>query len=301
MNNNEQVETNPKMDYKKNNKIFNWFNFSNIYEHISEFLGIFSALNVIIKNICYYFYSIKAEAFYGIPRHYFYENAFGDINIKLILVVIFVLILFLPLIVKNTRKKIIISRLEASGYSFIITLLIVQIFLDLMIGIIDVFNLTNINSCILWGGVILILIFIFIVSIVSFCVFFMFFTSNYHSAEKEIDTKNSKETQTSNGIKEKLNKTYMPIVIFSAFACIVLFVINIEFPDKKNDYEVVFEGSKPKKILVTEYKDCFILMDIEKIDGKQEKKLFFKKSVYEISKKENLKIKFVHVDEVSSD
>lgn len=310
MNNNEQVETNHDMDYEKDNKKTKQYITIEIYKYISGLLTFLFSLAMVVKNIYQYIYSVEAEIFYGIPQNYFYKNILGEINIKLIFVIINLILLFLPIIIKRLGKKIRLSRIEAFGYSVIITTLIFNTLLTLVISIISNNKIKYINNSIFSGVAILIIILIF--SIGSFYIYFKFLTNNYNSTEDDIGTKNIKETQFTNEKVEKKNRlcenktAYLIniIIVVIIIGSIITFFINIELPNNKKNYEVVFEGSEPKKIVVTEYQDYFVLMDIEKIKENSKNninKVILKKHFYELKKKGNLKMKYINIKEVLPD
>lgn len=191
MNNTKQIEDKTNQKVEKNTDIM-----ININEY-SKFISIFSAvlyeLAMVIKNIYYFWYSLEAEQFYGIPRRYFYENILGDVNIYLILILIFILILLSPPIIKKWLKKRRTSNLEAVGYSFFISMLIFYVLLNFAIYVI---NGLKIKCLSLMIGI---LIIIGIISLVSFFVYRKLFVEEDESIVEEnnyaTDKKSKNDTE----------------------------------------------------------------------------------------------------------
>ena len=144
----KQVENNKTKEHKNNNGGDN--NFIYIIKAYSKKISVFSAflygIAMVNKNIYLHYYSTEAERFYGIPSKYFYENILGDINIKLIWILIFILILLSPPIIKKWLNKSKLSLLEALGYSGLISIIIFETLLLTAIQVIDSFKLDYINN-----------------------------------------------------------------------------------------------------------------------------------------------------------
>ncbi len=100
---------------------------------------------MLIKNMYSFYYSIQAEQFYGIPRKYFYENVLGDVNISLILVLLFILVILSPTIIKKCLK-VRLSLFDAVLYSGMISISIHYILLLTVMQILDTFKLDYINN-----------------------------------------------------------------------------------------------------------------------------------------------------------
>jgi|GEM_PF-3231865 membrane protein len=286
MNINKQIEDRTNLKVEKNTEIM-----VNIKE-CSKFISIFSAvlygLAMGIKNIYYFWYSLDAEQFYGIPRHYFYESIIGDVNIYLILILIFIIILLSPPIIKKLLKKRRISNLEAFGYSTIISMLIFYILLNCAIDIINSLKTEYLNN----SKYLMIGIFIIgIISLISFIVYINLFIKEDESVVEENNYVTDKKIKNN---AKKAGVVYLFFVLVFTIAvvgAIVVFFSKIKFPTNINTYEVVYEGNCQKKIVVGEYKEFYILMDIiKKEDEVIGSKLVFKKHFYELKRKDNLKI-----------
>lgn len=147
MNGNDQIENNETTDDKSDSgKSIK--NLSNVKEYL-KYISVFSAfpygIAMVIKNIYSFYYSIQAEQFYGIPRKYFYENVLGDVNISIILVLLFILMLLSPIIIKKWLKSR-LSLLGAVAYSAMISISILEMLLLTVIQILDSFKLDYINN-----------------------------------------------------------------------------------------------------------------------------------------------------------
>lgn len=247
---------------------------------------------MVIKNIYLFYYSIQAEKFYGIPRKYFYENVLGDVNISLILVLLFILMLLSPTIIKKWLKSR-LSLLDAVAYSGMISIAILDILLLTVIQILDSFELDYINNSKPFG--IGILIFIFFITGFSFYVYIKLFTSG--DMPKQAIQNTIKKT-------EKLHITFAVIFTFLLGVILVLFFLNIKLPSNTKSYEVVLEENNVKKIVVGDYKDFYILMDIKEIkkvkleNDEEGNKLVFRKYYYELKQKENNKIVYTNFKQV---
>lgn len=294
MNGNEQIENNGTTDDKSDSgeSIKNLFNIKEYSKYISVFSAIIYGIAMVIKNIYLFYYSIQAEKFYGIPRKYFYENVLGDVNISLILVLLFILMLLSPTIIKKWLKSR-LSLLDAVAYSGMISIAILDILLLTVIQILDSFELDYINNSKPFG--IGILIFIFFITGFSFYVYIKLFTSG--DMPKQAIQNTIKKT-------EKLHIIFAVIFTFLLGVILVLFFLNIKLPSNTKSYEVVLEENNVKKIVVGDYKDFYILMDIKEIkkvkleNDEEGNKLVFRKYYYELKQKENNKIVYTNFKQV---
>ncbi|WP_314012557.1 hypothetical protein [Mogibacterium diversum] len=298
MNGNDQIENNETTDDKSDSgKSIK--NLSNVKEYL-KYISVFSAfpygIAMVIKNIYSFYYSIQAEQFYGIPRKYFYENVLGDVNISIILVLLFILMLLSPIIIKKWLKSR-LSLLGAVAYSAMISISILEMLLLTVIQILDSFKLDYINNSKPFG--IGILIFIFCFTGLSFYMYIKLFTSG-----------DSKLIDNTDIEKQEIQKTEKVHVIFAFIftillgAILLLFFLNIKLPSNTKSYEVVLEENNFKKIVVVDYKDFYILMDIKEIkkvklaNNEEGNKLIFKKYYYELKQKENNKIIYANFKQV---
>lgn len=255
---------------------------------------------MLIKNMYSFYYSIQAEQFYGIPRKYFYENVLGDVNISLILVLLFILVLLSPTIIKKCLK-VRISLFDAVVCSGMISISIHYILLLTVMQILDTFKLDYINnSKYLCIGI---LISIFCIMVLSFFVYIKLFTSG---DSKLIDNTDIEKQEIQNTVKKRkiLHTIFAVIFTFLVMSILLLFFSNIELPSNKKNYEVVQEKNNVKKIVVVDYKDFYILMDTKEIkkvklkNNEEGNKLVFKKYRYELKRKENNKIIYYNFKQV---
>lgn len=302
MNGNEQIENNGTTDDKSDSgkSIKKLSNIKEYSKYISVFSAIIYGIAMVIKNIYSLYYSIQAEKFYGIPRKYFYENVLGDVNISLILVLLFILMLLSPTIIKKWLKSR-LSLLEAIAYSAMMSIVILEILLRTVIKILDSFELDYINNSKPFG--IGILIFISCITGLSFYVYIKLFTSG---DSKTIGNTDLEKQEIQNTIKktEKLHNIFVVIVTILFGVILVLFFLNIKFPSNTKSYEVVLEENNVRKIVVGDYKDFYILMDIKEIkkvkleNDEEGNKLVFRKYYYELKQKENNKIVYANFKQV---
>lgn len=301
--NNKTIED--KGDKEKGNNVI--FEKKKYLNYIPVFSGIIYGIAMVIKNIYLYFYSIEAERFYGIPSKYFYENVLGDINIKLLWFLLLIIVLISPPIIKKWSKKSRLSFIEAVGYSGLISIVILYVLLLTAIQIIDSFKLDYVNNSMCWG--IAILLFIFAVVVFSFYMYMKLFmrddnkTINNNSVsnqeKKNIDENIDKKTKVSSAI-------FAGIIILLVMGTLFLFYAKVKLPYNTKSYEVMLEGSKAKKIVVGEYKDFYILMDIKEIkhskqgNNTKDSMLVFYKYYYELKKKENLKIIYIDFEQIKN-
>lgn len=290
MNNTKQIEDKTNLKCEKNTDIM-----MNVKEY-STFISIFSAalygLAMVIKNIYYFLYSLEAEQFYGIPRRYFYENILGDVNIYLILILIFILILLSPPIIKKWLNKRRISNLEAVVYSFIISMLIFYVLLNCAIYVINSLKMKYLDSMI---GI---LIIISIISLISFFVYIKLFVKEDESIVEENNYVTDKKSKDDTEKKGVVYPSFSIVFAIAVICTTVLFLSQIKTPPYINTYEVIYEDNCPKKIVIGEYKECYILMDIIKMKGH---KLVFKKYFYELKEKDNLKIGNLKFEQVKGE
>lgn len=297
MNGNEQIENNETTEYKSDSvKIIK--NISNI-KYIPVFSAILYGMAMVIKNVYLFYYSFRAEQFYGIPRKYFYENVLGDVNISLILVLLFILVLVSPTIIKKWLKRR-LSLFEAVAYSGMISIVIFEIILLTVIRILDTFKLDYIiNSKISQIGF---LIFVFCITVFSFCVYIKLFMSE--DSEIIENTYIEKQKIQNTNKKRKIHIIFASICTFVVVGIVFLFLVNIEFPSNTKSYEVVLEKNDVKRIVVGDYKDFYILMDVKEIKNVKLKndeegyKLVFRKYYYELKQKENNKIVYFNFKQV---
>ena len=67
----------------------------------SVVLTVLGALYGVIR----YFYSLKAEQFYGIPKFYFYDNLQADYIMKAVFLMATIMLFFSPFMIKRFLKK----------------------------------------------------------------------------------------------------------------------------------------------------------------------------------------------------
>lgn len=293
---------------KDNNVIFEKKEYLN---YIPVFSGIIYGIAMIIKNISLYFYSIEAERFYGIPSKYFYENVLGDIITKLLWFLLLIIVLISPPIIKKWLKKSRLSFKEAVGYSGLISIVILYVLLLTAIQIIDSFKLDYVNNSMCWG--IAILLFIFAVVVFSFYMYMKLFMRDDNKTINNNSVSNQEKKNIDENIDENIDRKtkvssaiFAGIIILLVMGILFLSYVNVKLPYNTKNYEVMLEGSKAKKIVVGEYKDFYILMDIKEIkhskqgNNTKDSKLVFYKYYYELKKKENLKIIYINFEQIKN-
>lgn len=203
-----------------------------------------------------------------------------------------------PTIIKKWLKSR-LALLDAVAYSGVISMAILEILLLTVIQILDSFELDYINNSKPFG--IGILIFIFCITGLSFYVYIKLFTSGDSN-----DNTDREKQETQNTIKktEKLHIAFAFVFTLLLGAILLLFFLNIKLPSNTKSYEVILEENNVKKIVVGDYKDFYVLMDIKdiknvKLENDEEcNKLVFRKCHYELKQKENNKIVYVNFKQV---
>lgn len=286
-----------------------WNFFKENYKNIPAILGIIYTLAIGIKNVYSFFYALEAEKFYGIPHKYFYNNPIGDINVSILFLLALALILFSPTFITEILKKRILGRLEAIVYSLLINLVILTVLLNAVIQISYRLNMNLSNSKIC--GIpyeYIILLFILIITILSFYSFVMLFTKEKYNLENNDENLKSIKTGDEN------KKQDSPIVLYTIIVVIVLFagffLVTSKFnPSYIKSYEIILEESsdntkeKNLNVVVGEYKDYMILMEavVEDSNNPNDNKLVLKKYFYEFKGRKNTNIGFYMFKDVKSE
>lgn len=220
-------------------------------------------LGVLYETIRY-FYSLKAEQFYGIPKFYFYDNLQADYVMNLVLFMATIMIFFSPYIVKRKNK---LKIFESLGYSFLFALLVFYFSLSFCISfIINTLHITGYDYVLL--GVCM------VVAIISWVVYFFAFKAdlkehpNIAKQETEED-KNKKDAP----VDLKTNKIIIvyaqPIIALSnvIIVAILIFSSALFKPNNKKNYEIIQVGKLECSVIVGYYKNSAIIME-GKIDHK---------------------------------
>lgn len=251
------------------------------------------------RILYYYFYSINAEQFYGVPKFYFYDNLYVDYLVKIILFIITIIIFFFPQEIKSFLSRNKLSVLESLLYSslfgvfaFVVSLIFFFSFL------IDILKESEYLYFILYGCAIF--------GVITLCVYFLIFRND----SKEY--LNNKQEINSNKVKHKsffMPKTSDDIInIFSLVIGIIvigmillLMYHSLQFnPDNKKRYEIIEENDMECKVIIGYYKDLAILMDgkISWSDEKTKKYLKITKDEYKLESIKNKKLKYYKFNKI---
>lgn len=301
----EEVNLKSKNKNKINDtNVLNWIKEN--FQYLTVLPAILYGMAMIIKNFYSYVYSIKAEEFYGVPRHYFHENILGSVNINILFFVVCIFVIISPLLIKRAMRRKKLSNFEGIIYSLMVSLFVLQILFMSAIRLIDTLKI-NISNKIF--GIIsiekIILISIFIVFIISLYVYFKLFTSEDPNIEEK--TEEIKEMKRIIQDKHDLNAiTIMFATIIFVLLINIVFLIGSLF-DINLENKKAYEVAEVKKIdnldknevmlVVGYYKDKVMLMNI--VDEK-DNKIIFQKYSYEFEPIENLKMEFVKFENVKS-
>ena len=212
-------------------------------------------------------------------------------------ILLIVLALLSPPIIKKWLNKSRLSLLDAVVYSAMISIVIFEMLIFAVIKIIDSIKL-NLKLYHLVG----ILIIIFLITALSFYIYIQLFTREENISRDN----NHKETKgTENAAKRTKLPVMIGVVVVIVFFPLVTFLyFSVKLPSNTKVYEVTLDENDTPKIIVGEYKEYYILMDIKKIESIKKKddkeiiKLVFIKYNYEFKKKEHLKIERIKFDQV---
>lgn len=281
----------------KESKNTYYFGLKEIIKYIPIISTIIYSLIMGINNMYYFWYSDDAEKFYGIPHKYFFDSVLGDFTINLLIIMAIVLALLSPPIIKKWLNKSRLSLLDAVVYSAMISIVIFEMLIFAVIKIIDSIKL-NLKLYHLVG----ILIIIFLITALSFYIYIQLFTREENISRDN----NHKETKgTENAAKRTKLPVMIGVVVVIVFFPLVTFLyFSVKLPSNTKVYEVTLDENDTPKIIVGEYKEYYILMDIKKIESIKKKddkeiiKLVFIKYNYEFKKKEHLKIECIKFDQV---
>ena len=106
----------------------------------------------VLYGIIRYFYSLKAEQFYGVPKFYFYDNLQVDYIMDAVFFIMIIMFFFSPFMIKKFLKKNKLKTIESLGYSFLLAFLVFYLSLAFCVSfIINILHITGYDSVLLGG------------------------------------------------------------------------------------------------------------------------------------------------------
>lgn len=214
----------------------------------------------VLYEAIHYFYSLKAEQFYGIPKFYFYDNSQADYVMNLVLFMATIMIFFSPYIVKRKNK---LKFFESLAYSFLFAILVFYFWLSFCISfIMNTLHITGYDYVLL--GVCI------VVAIISWVVYFFAFKAD-PKEHSNIDKQETKEDKNKKDAPVDL-KTNEIIIVYAhsivalvniIIVAILIFSSALFNPDKKKNYEIIPVGKLEYSVIVGYYKDSAIIMEGE--------------------------------------
>lgn len=211
-------------------------------------------------GIIRYYYSIKAEQFYGIPRFYFYDNLQADYIMNVVFFMATVMFFFSPLMIKRFLKKNKLKISESIWYSFLLAFFVLYLSLAFCVSfIMNTLHITGYDSVLL--GVCI------VVAIISWFVYFNVFKTNL-TENPNIDEQKTKEDESKKdaSTKPKTKKKIILIafaIVTTTIICIIgVLMLNSPLfrPNNKKNYEIIQLGKLEYNVIVGYYKDSAIIM-----------------------------------------
>lgn len=220
---------------------------------VLTFLG---ALHGIIR----YFYSLKAEQFYGVPKFYFYDNSQVDFIMKVVSFTAAVMIFLSPLMIKRFSRKNKLNFFESLGYSFLVTFLVFCFSLNFCVSfIINTLHITE-HDFVLMGVCVT-------VSIISWVVYFFVFKTDlteHLNIDKQETKKDKNKKDAPVDLKAKENKIMLAFVIVATISiAIIMFLMfnsTLFTPNNKKDYEIIQVVNLECNVIIGYYKNSAIIM-----------------------------------------
>ena len=214
----------------------------------------------VLHGIIRYFYSLKAEQFYGIPKFYFYDNLQADYIMNAVFFMATIMLFFSPFMIKRFLKKNKLKIFESLGYSFLLAFLVFYLSLAFCVSfIMNTLHITGYDSVLL--GVCI------VVAIISWVVYFFAFKTDL-TEHPNIDKQETKEDKNKKDASVEL-KTKENIIVF-AFAIVTTIIIVIVAvlmfnstlftPNNKKNYEIIQAGKQECNVVVGYYKNSAIIM-----------------------------------------
>lgn len=250
-----------------------------------------------------YFYSIKAEEFYGVPKFYFYDNLKADYIMKIVFFTLLVIIFLSPPMIKKFSKKNKLKFFESLCYSFLIAYFV--FYLSWIFC--NWFLLNNIQ---IKGLDFVLLGLCVFISIITWILYFVVFRNDL----KEYSNNNQKKTdeekiekKDSFELKTKEDKIAIAFVIFVTIIIVItvlsLYKSILFIPENKKNYEIIKESNTECNVVVGYYKGFAILMSgkINRLDGERISHLEILKGEYRLESIENKKIEYYQFNNISCD
>ena len=257
----------------------------------------------VLYGIIRYFYSLKAEQFYGIPKFYFYDNLQADYIMNAVLFMATIMLIFSPFMIKKFLKKNKLKFFESLGFSFLLAFLVFYLSLEFCVSFItNTLHITGYDS--------VLLVVCIVVAIISWVVYFFVFKTDLteHSnidKEETKEDKNKKDTPVELKTKENIIIFALAIVTTTIIAIIAVLIFSSTLftPNNKKSYEIIKVGEQECNVIVGYYKDAAIIIK-GKIDYKNSdsnSQLKIKKGYYKIESIEEKDLAYYYFDLVTSE
>jgi len=217
----------------------------------------------VLYGVIRFFYSLKAEEFYGIPKFYFYDNLQLDYIMNVAFFIMTITLFLSPIMIKRFLKENKLKTFESLVYSFLLAFLAFCLSLEFCdLFIINILHITGYYSILL--GVCI------VIAIISWVVYFFVFKTDLteHSNIDKQETKNNKNNKNKKDAPVEL-KTKKDIIAFT-FAVVTTAIIGIIAvlmsnltlftPNNKKKYEIIPVGKLECNVIVGYYKDSAIIM-----------------------------------------
>lgn len=213
----------------------------------------------ILYGIIRYFYSLKAEQFYGIPKFYFYDNLQVEYIVNVAFFVTTIMLLFSPFMIKRFLKKNKLKFFESLVYSFLFAFL--AFYLSLVFCVSFIMNPLHIT------GYDYILLFVcIVVAIISWVVYFFVFKTDLikHSIDKQKtkEDKNKEDALVEPKTKKNIILLAFAIVTTTIIVIIMVLMFNSTLftPNNKKNYEIIQVDKSEYNVIVGYYKNLAIIM-----------------------------------------
>lgn len=238
----------------------------------------------VLYGIIRYFYSLKAEQFYGIPKFYFYDNLQADYIMNAALFMATIMFFFSPFMIKRFLKKNKLKIFESLVYSFLFAFLVFYLSLAFCVSfIMNTLHITGYDSVLL--GVCI------VVAIISWVVYFFVFKTDLieHPNIDKQETKGDKNKK--DALVEPKTKENIIVLAFAIITTTIIVIIQVLMfnstlftPNNKKNYEIIQVGKWECNVIVGYYKGSAIIMkgkiDYQNSDSNRDLKI--KKGYYKL-------------------
>jgi len=214
----------------------------------------------VLHGIIRYFYSLKAEQFYGIPKFYFYDNLQADYIMNVVFFVATIMLFFSPIMIKRFSKKNKLNFIESLVYSFLLAFLVFDFLLVFCVSfIMNTLHITGYDSILL--GVCI------VVALISGVVYFLAFKTDL-TENPSIDKQETKEDKIKKDapVEPKTKENIIAFALASVTTAIIVIVVVLMFnstlftPNNKKNYEIIQAGKQECNVVVGYYKNSAIIM-----------------------------------------